>query len=188
MAITKKIRFEVFKRDGFVCQYCGKYPPETTLEVDHIKPKSRGGGDDINNLITSCFDCNRGKSNIELKRVPNTLLENKEILEEREKQYLEYHKLLARIDKRSNREFDKVNSIYNKYFPNWDLDEQFKKRTLRKFIDELNLFEVCDAMEIACTKLVGSNQVFHTGIYACHAAIKYFCGICWNKIKEKNNG
>ena len=77
--ITKKTRFEVFKRDSFKCQYCGKTPPEVTLEVDHIKPKSKKGSDDLNNLITACFNCNRGKSNIELKQITNTLNENKEI-------------------------------------------------------------------------------------------------------------
>jgi len=55
MAITKKLRFEIFKRDGFVCKYCGKKPPEIMLEIDHILPKVEGGTDDINNLITSCF-------------------------------------------------------------------------------------------------------------------------------------
>ena len=66
MSISKKIRFEVFKRDNFKCQYCGKEAPDVILEVDHIDPKSGGGSDDILNLITSCFDCNRGKSNIKL--------------------------------------------------------------------------------------------------------------------------
>jgi hypothetical protein len=61
MAITKKNRFEVFKRDNFQCQYCGRDSPEIVLEIDHIEPKSKGGTDDIFNLITSCYDCNRGK-------------------------------------------------------------------------------------------------------------------------------
>lgn len=59
--LSKKIRFEVFKRDSFKCQYCGKSSPEVVLEVDHIDPVSKGGGDELTNLITSCFDCNRGK-------------------------------------------------------------------------------------------------------------------------------
>lgn len=69
MAISKRIRFEVFKRDGFVCQYCGNKPPDVVLEADHIDPHSRGGGDDMVNLITSCFDCNRGKSDRTLTAV-----------------------------------------------------------------------------------------------------------------------
>ena len=65
-ALSKKIRFEVFKRDSFTCQYCGRAAPDVLLEVDHIKPVSKDGEDDITNLITSCFDCNRGKSDREL--------------------------------------------------------------------------------------------------------------------------
>lgn len=56
-----KTRFEVFKRDGFICQYCGRRPPEVILEADHIVPKSKGGTDIIENLITACYECNRGK-------------------------------------------------------------------------------------------------------------------------------
>ncbi len=65
--LSKKTRFEVFKRDHFKCQYCGKNAPDVILEVDHIKPVSKGGTNGILNLITSCFDCNRGKGKRELK-------------------------------------------------------------------------------------------------------------------------
>lgn len=63
MALSKAKRFEVFKRDGFTCQYCGRRPDDgvTILEVDHIHPRAEGGSDDEMNLITSCVDCNRGK-------------------------------------------------------------------------------------------------------------------------------
>lgn len=62
MAVSKSIRFEVFARDAFTCQYCGQRPPDAVLELDHIHPRSKGGGDEIINLITSCYACNRGKS------------------------------------------------------------------------------------------------------------------------------
>ncbi len=58
--IPNYVRFQVFKRDHFTCQYCGKGGGE--LEVDHIKPVTKGGSNDMDNLITACRDCNRGKS------------------------------------------------------------------------------------------------------------------------------
>lgn len=64
--VSKRTRFEVFKRDMFSCQYCGKKSPDVVLHVDHIKPVSNGGKNTITNLITACQDCNLGKSNIEL--------------------------------------------------------------------------------------------------------------------------
>lgn len=66
MALSKRTRFEIFKRDFFTCQYCGDRPPDVVLEVDHIDPRVLGGSDDPLNLLTSCFDCNRGKSKIPL--------------------------------------------------------------------------------------------------------------------------
>lgn len=65
-AISKLVRFEVFKRDKFTCQYCGKSAPEVVLHVDHIQPVSKGGDNSITNLITACASCNGGKSNREL--------------------------------------------------------------------------------------------------------------------------
>ena len=59
--LPKSQRFEVFKRDLFTCQYCGRKAPDVILEVDHIKPVSKGGDDSIENLVTACWDCNRGK-------------------------------------------------------------------------------------------------------------------------------
>jgi hypothetical protein len=59
--ISKKLRFEIFKRDSFTCQYCGKKAPDVILQCDHIKPVAEGGTTDILNLLTSCVECNSGK-------------------------------------------------------------------------------------------------------------------------------
>ncbi len=67
MAVSKRKRFEVFKRDGFTCQYCGRMPPSAILECDHIAPKSKGGSHGVSNLVTSCRDCNQGKFNVPLR-------------------------------------------------------------------------------------------------------------------------
>jgi DnaD/phage-associated family protein len=60
--ISNALRFEVFQRDRHTCQYCGRRAPEVELEVDHLIPVARGGTDDFENLITSCRECNSGKS------------------------------------------------------------------------------------------------------------------------------
>jgi CRISPR/Cas system Type II protein with McrA/HNH and RuvC-like nuclease domain len=64
--MQQQIRFKVFKRDNFRCQYCGRTSDETILEVDHIIPRSKGGNEDFGNLITACRECNRGKTNMEI--------------------------------------------------------------------------------------------------------------------------
>lgn len=59
--VSPRLRFQVLQRDNFTCQYCGKKAPEVVLEVDHIEPYSKTKNNDINNLISACKECNRGK-------------------------------------------------------------------------------------------------------------------------------
>lgn len=57
-------RFDVLRRDKYKCRICGRSAKDgVSLEVDHIIPRSFGGGDEPGNLQTTCFDCNRGRSN-----------------------------------------------------------------------------------------------------------------------------
>ena len=62
--ISTKLRFEIFKRDKFTCQYCGRRISDgIKLEFDHVIPIAEGGKDEYKNLITACNECNNGKSN-----------------------------------------------------------------------------------------------------------------------------
>lgn len=56
------LRWQILERDNFTCQYCGQFAPNVKLEVDHIISVEEGGIDEPDNLTTSCFACNRGKS------------------------------------------------------------------------------------------------------------------------------
>lgn len=67
MAISKRARFEILRRDGFRCHYCGTRGNETTgagLTIDHVVPTTLGGSDDPTNLVAACRDCNSGKSSV----------------------------------------------------------------------------------------------------------------------------
>lgn len=55
----QEIQKAVFKRDDYTCKYCGKRGGK--LEVDHVIPFSKGGSDDLSNLVTSCRHCNAQK-------------------------------------------------------------------------------------------------------------------------------
>lgn len=62
MAVTKRTRFEVLKRDNHTCRYCGGTAPDVVLTVDHVTPVALGGTDDPSNLVAACRDCNAGKA------------------------------------------------------------------------------------------------------------------------------
>lgn len=55
-------RFNVFLRDRFTCQYCGRHFPTHELTFDHLIPRSKGGRTTWENIVTSCSSCNLLKS------------------------------------------------------------------------------------------------------------------------------
>jgi 5-methylcytosine-specific restriction endonuclease McrA len=70
-------RRNLMLRDAHQCQYCGRHPPLRDLNIDHVVPRSRGGGDSWENLVTACRNCNLRKgwktpeeANMNLSRRP----------------------------------------------------------------------------------------------------------------------
>ena len=147
MAVSRKLRFEVFKRDSFTCQYCGRSAPEVLLEADHIEPKAKGGKDTILNLITACKDCNGGKSAVPLsdqsvlakqKRQLAELQERKEQLE----MMFEWQKSLMNLDGQA---VDLTQQLFEELVPGQTLNEHGRK-SLTKLIKKFGLAEVIEAM------------------------------------------
>lgn len=64
MTVSRRLRFEVLRRDGHTCRYCGAKAPDVNLTVDHVVPSALGGSDEPSNLVTACAECNGGKSSI----------------------------------------------------------------------------------------------------------------------------
>ncbi len=62
--LSKKVRFEIFKRDDFTCQYCGGDNPST---VDHVVAKNNGGDDRPSNLVLACKSCNSVKRDLSIE-------------------------------------------------------------------------------------------------------------------------
>lgn len=62
--IPRKMRFNrvgVFRRDQYICQYCGHALTPSKLTLDHVKPRAHGGDSSWMNCVTSCFECNNKK-------------------------------------------------------------------------------------------------------------------------------
>lgn len=112
--LSQKTRFEVFKRDRFACQYCGATAPDVVLHVDHIKPVSKGGTNDILNLVTACKDCNGGKGARELSD-DTAIIKQRAQLEELEARREQLELLMEWQASLENFEEDEVSAITEKF-------------------------------------------------------------------------
>lgn len=122
-ALSKRVRFEVFKRDKFTCQYCGKSAPDVVLVIDHIDPVAKGGTNDLLNLITSCDPCNAGKGARTLADDSVVSKQRTQLaaMQERREQLammVEWQKGLASLETAA---VDAVANFYSEHVPGWSL-------------------------------------------------------------------
>jgi HNH endonuclease len=175
-AISKKTRFEVFKRDGFRCMYCGAHPPAVLLHVDHIDAVARGGKNNMDNLVTACEPCNLGKSATPLSSVPQSLSDKAVETKEREAQIKGYQSIMAARRERIDSESWDVAEVA---MAAWGTDS-FRKDwriSIKHFIETLGLDDCLAAMERAVNKCDSQEKAF-----------RYFCGTCWGKLRDSQGG
>lgn len=151
--LSKKIRFEIFKRDKFTCQYCGGKSPNVILNVDHIEPVATGGTNEIMNLITSCFECNNGKRAIPLSDESVVEKQRKQLeeLQERREQIelmFEWKKSLSELDSDIN---GMIGAYINSKMHPWPVKENFKT-TIQKWLNKYDLQDILDAIDISSSK------------------------------------
>ena len=176
--VSKKTRFEVFKRDAFRCQYCGRTPPVVILHADHIVAVANGGDSQQSNLITSCSECNLGKGARPLDQVPASLKDQIAEKRERAAQVEAYNQSLlelreaelATLEELGRYWFNKFEIRKNKY-----VFGTARVGSVRTFLRHIAPADIMDAMDIAHDRFPSHNNDFRT--------FRYFCGICWRKIK-----
>lgn len=172
-AISKGVRFDVFKRDRFTCVYCGATPPNVLLHVDHVVAVANGGGNGIDNLVTACQPCNLGKSAKSLDVVPASVKDKAAEAAEREAQAIGFQKILASIRSRIEDEAWEVVAVLNNHFDAPSVPKDWLL-SIKRFIERQGLHETLQSMEIAIAKKPYSRNTCFT----------YFCGVCWSKIKK----
>ena len=171
------LRFKVFRRDNFRCQYCGQTPPTVILEVDHIVPRAHGGSDELLNLLTSCQECNRGKGARSLQDKVQPLAESIAAEQERRAQVEAYNRALKALGRKQDRDWrsasDAIVNMHGKD-PSCNILAGEWSAATRRFLDRLPSEAVIDAARITQRHFgeldLGDNS------------LKYFCGVCWHKI------
>lgn len=174
-SISKKLRFEVFKRDSFKCQYCGKSAPDVILECDHVVPVAEGGKTEMLNLITACRDCNRGKGKIRLsdnQAVDKQRKQLEEINERREQMemVLQWKNELSKL---KESQVVAVESLFTSITGKTLTD--IGKTNIRKLINRFGFEEV-----FACTE-ISLDKYYNGTIKSCEFAVNKIGGVCYNR-------
>lgn len=174
-SIPKSVRFEVFKRDSFKCQYCGASAPDVILEVDHIVPVAEGGENDMMNLITSCRDCNRGKGNKKLTD-RQTIEKQKTELDDLNERRQQMEMMLQWKCDLLNFEMEMVNAIDALIcsMTDWAMADSAKQK-IKRLISQFSFDEVYDATSISFEKYYNGTEK------SWDVAFNKIGGICYNR-------
>jgi hypothetical protein len=174
-AIGNSKRFKVFERDGYRCRYCGQKPPEVILHVDHFIPVAKGGGNEMDNLLTSCSQCNQGKK-ARLSRSPDEG-KNMETIIVSKKEVLAQLKKMRSLDEQIQIERDKMMDDVTEYWyvlhnENWPTFRQMI--SFRTFFKYFSATQIKEAIDLSYSQCGGTNT----------NEFKYMCGILQNWKKD----
>jgi 23S rRNA U2552 (ribose-2'-O)-methylase RlmE/FtsJ len=156
--IPNSVRFEVFKRDSFTCQYCGRKAPEIVLQIEHITPVAHGGSSDILNLLTACVECNSGKG---VRLLSETQAISKrhaqlEILQERREQLRMLSEWQQDLTALVNEEVDVVSDAFSE-ITGFQVNDHGRQQ-IRRWIKTYGAVEVLTATREAAERYFQSSD------------------------------
>lgn len=179
MAISKRLRYEILRRDNHACRYCGASAPDVPLTVDHVVPVALGGLDDPSNLVTACRDCNAGKS---------SSAADSPVLADVEERALVWAAAIQRAadERAAAHEYrTRMHAWFRERWDQWTwTDSRGEKRTIelpdtyRASIDQfiaagLSADDLAELVEVTMAARTADEW-------------RYFCGCCWRRVREAN--
>jgi hypothetical protein len=177
MAVSKRLRFEILRRDNHACRYCGATAPEAKLTVDHVIPVALGGGDIPENLVTACWDCNSGKSSVPA---------DAPLLADVEADALRWSRAMTQVAAIRAQEIESRAFIADWFKNLWQAWHYGPDRNpipapdggftaVLKFFDAgLTEIEIEDLLNVA----MRASHISPDSTW------RYFCGCCWKRIRE----
>ncbi len=177
MAVSKRLRYEILRRDSHTCRYCGRSAPEVPLRVDHVTPVALGGADTADNLVTSCEDCNSGKSS----SAPDATL-----VADVRQHHLRWGRAMelaaeAQADKRDEQE-----ATWTTFIQNWDSWAEIWQpgRKVTPLPD--NWKQSVEALRVAGLPDWMWPDIVETAMTASGVQdrFRYCCGIAWRRVRE----
>lgn len=171
MAVSKRTRYEVLRRDDFTCRYCRSKDNE--LHVDHVTPVSLGGDDRPSNLVAACKDCNLGKA---------SAAPDGNVLEHLDEHTIAFEKARAEVVSRLEEEAKERRGLTDAFRAAWEaamppyaeMAGDWRASVAHWSARGLGIQRMIDAIEIASSK----THLPDSALYP------YTCKILWNWVTD----
>lgn len=181
MTVSRRLRFEILKRDGHRCRYCGADSADAKLTVDHVIPEALGGSSEPDNLVTACDVCNSGKSST------HPASETVDDVAYDAARWSSAIKLAAERQRQQRaRRVDAIGEFEAAWFgwscsvgddrvpvpipDDWDI-------SVGRFVDAgLDGEDLADAVRFAMRSKAAIDRKF-----------RYFCGVAWNLVRQRQD-
>ena len=178
MAVSRRLRYEVLRRDNHACRYCGAAAPVARLTVDHVIPIALGGSDEPGNLVTACEDCNGGKaaSNPDASTLADV-----------EADALRWSAAIEKAAEIQTNLRDDESKYVDEFVDNW---YQWSTDQGDPFVPFLIAWESTigtlrsAGLSINDLKYATDHAMGNTNI-PLDRVWRYFCGICWRMVRER---
>lgn len=178
MAVSKRLRFEILRRDNHACRYCGRCAPDVPLTVDHVIPEALGGSDDPSNLVTACKDCNAGKSSMPV---------DSPLVDDVSADAVRWARAMKEVAQIREQEIEDRRELFSWFNTIWCEWHDSKGNTIPadggywpilKFLAAgLTRSELKDLVGVA----MRANHIPPRDTW------RYFCGCCWKRIRENTD-
>ena len=177
MAVSKRLRYEILRRDNHTCRYCGAAAPDATLTIDHVVPVSLGGSDAPSNLVAACADCNAGKTS----SMPDAAL-----VSDASADAVRWARAMRHAQQQNSARREEIDwycveldAVWNEWHYGPNEEELPRPASWRSSIEQfydagLDLDTITAKMRVALAN--DSVSVKNTW--------RYFCGCCWTAIRE----
>jgi hypothetical protein len=169
MAISKRLRFEILRRDNHTCRYCGRSAPDAVLHIDHVIPESLGGPTESSNLITACSHCNGGKT---------SSTPDQSIVADVNDKALQWAAAMAQAAEEASRDTSGRDDLYDAVRGAWPSYQQ--NRIPQDYTETLDQF-VNAGLPRQVIVQMARTAAAKPKVYNRWA---YFCGCCWAKVRE----
>lgn len=175
MAVSKRLRFEVFKRDSHTCRYCGRSAPDVSLTIDHVVPVALGGLDEPGNLVTACAECNGGKSSVS----PDA-----PVVADVQEDALRWSRAIATAARQMLADQECRDAAYNAFDQKWQSwtvkgSPLPRPNGWQQSVDAFVAAGLPMAVLLGCVDVAMANDKLRP-----ENRFRYVCGIAWKKVAE----